>query len=123
MNDLTPEVAEEPISCLLLDLGKYLLHDPRNVEGFDLPSIVRICRERGLKLQDKFPTAEELEGNLMRLFAKADEICTHGISITWDTTRIGWDLVFVLRFYPDTHRHQIQRTSTIFEEVGAVETN
>ena len=123
INDLVPVEEVCAITPMLTELGRHLLHDPRNADGFDMTAIARICRERGIKLHGKTPTAEELEAVLKQIFDKNPEICSDGLSITGWSRRIGWENVFILRFYPDVHSHQIRMATTVLEEDDACDVN
>ncbi len=64
----------------------------------------------------RVPVPDELEPVLRKLFQDNDEVCVDGISITGYCRRVGWDLVFMLRFYPDVHSSSIDLVSMGIEE-------
>ena len=106
-NDVTPTTKASPITSLLVDLGKILSKNPRNVEWLDVEQVSRICKDHELKVDNQLLTTDDLEAALRQLFEKSDELCFEGISVTGYCRRVKWDLVFVLRFYPDPHFQQI----------------
>lgn len=122
-NDVTPTTKASPITTLLLNLGKILLKAPRNAEWLDVDQISKICKEHELKVNGQLLTADELEAALKQLFEKSDELCFEGISVTGYCRRVKWDLVFVLRFYPDPHFQPLNLAEVRVDEVEAVPAN
>ena len=104
-------------------LGTILLKDPRNAEWLDVQQICRICRERYLLLNGRVPTPNELEATLRKLFEQSDEVCVNGISVTGYSRRVGWDLIFMLRFYPDVHSSSINLLGVGTEEPQLIQNN
>ena len=97
----TPSKEASQIIQLLVQLGKLLLKESKNAEWLDVDQICALCQKRGIKLSGAEPIADELEASLRNLFENTDELNISGISITGYQRRVGWDLVFMLRFYPD----------------------
>ncbi len=114
MNNINNTIARSeskqtrPITSMLLKLGKTLPKDPKNSQWMDVEEICAICKERGIQLNGAFPIPKDLEPALRDLFENTDEICTDGINITGFLKRVKWDLVFVLRFFPDVHPGNIE---------------
>lgn len=102
-NTVTPTTKVSSIAESLSTLGKLMLKDPKNAEWLDVEQICAICRNRELLMDGRIPTSDELEAALRNLFEKSDEFCVDGILVTGYSRRVGWDLVFMLRFYPDVH--------------------
>lgn len=111
------------VTKLLRDLGKMLLKDPRNAEWLDMDQLSHIWRERGLTLDGKYPTTDELETALRKLFGDSDEFCVDGISVTGYCRRVGWDLVFMVRFYPDVHFSPVTLGSMATDQLQTVHNN
>jgi hypothetical protein len=122
-NTVTPTTKASSITELLSTLGKLMLKDPKNAEWLDMGQLSHICRERGLTLDGKYPTTDELETALRKLFGDADEFCVDGISVTGYYRRVGWDLVFMVRFYPDVHRSPVTVGSMATDELQTVHNN
>ena len=122
-NQVTPIKEACPVAKLLKDLGTTLLRDSRNAEWLDMDQLSRHCRERGLKLDGKYPTADELETALRKLFGDSDEYCVDGISVTGYFRRVGWDLGFMVRSYPDVHFSPVPLASLATDELQSVHNN
>ncbi len=84
---------------LLKEAGFLALKGGRNSDWIGMEELAGLCKQNNLKLQDKPPTPEELEKELRPLFQMKDEVYHEGILVVGMDRRIGWDLLFMLRFY------------------------
>lgn len=84
---------------LLKEAGFLAMKGGHNSDWMSMDELAGLCKENGLKLQDKTATPDELETHLRPLFQTKDEIYHEGVLVVGLDRRVGWDLVFMLRFY------------------------
>jgi hypothetical protein len=107
------------ITQLLVDIGQVLLKDRQSTDWLDLEEVSRLCKENGIYLDPKPPTPDELEHHLRPLFQAQDEIWESGVNVVGLNRRVGWDLVFSLRFYKYNPAHRLGFIPTPAEEALA----
>lgn len=96
----TPIVAtKEPIEELLVNLGKHLLANTDHTDWLDMDSVLQGCKTHGVTLANCQPTPKELEIKLRCYFSSKEEMYREGINVIWNDWRVGWELVFMVRFY------------------------
>jgi hypothetical protein len=84
---------------LLKEAGLLALKGGHNTDWMSMEDLTKLCKEHDLELQDKCPTPEDLETHLRPLFQTKDEVYHEGVLVVGMDRRVGWDLVFMLRFY------------------------
>jgi hypothetical protein len=87
-----------PIATFLVQLGKVLLSKTHHTEWLDADTIATLSQDHQIQLNGTIPTPGELEPLLMEYFSKRDEVFEEGVSAVGYNRRVGWDLVFMVRF-------------------------
>lgn len=78
-----------------------MLADKASTDWLDMDAVEKFCRNHSVRLDGKIPTSTELETSLRQFFKKNDEFIKDGVDVLGYERRIGWDLIFCIRFYRD----------------------
>lgn len=84
---------------LLKEAGFLAMKGGHNSDWMNMEELAAICKENGLRLHDNTTTPDDLEKELRPLFQTKDEVYHEGVLVMGMDRRVGWDLVFMLRFY------------------------
>lgn len=88
----------KPITAFLVQLGKVLLAHTHHTEWLDAETITGLAKAHQIQLDNQTLTPGELEPLLMEYFATTPELFEDGVSAVGFNRRVGWDLMFLIRF-------------------------
>ena len=83
----------------LVNVGQAVLKDTHSTDWMLVDEVAAVAKEKGILLDQEVSKPKEIEQQLRPLFAVNDEVFKDGIQVIGMEHRIGWDLMFMLRFY------------------------
>ena len=95
------------------------MKDNRQSEWLDMEMLSEFCKDKHILLQGNVPTAQELETELMPFFKQIDELYADGVNVIWNNCRVGWELIFMVRFYRYNPEHLSALKSNLVTQEAA----
>jgi hypothetical protein len=115
MNDITTDITvtnEAPHNTeFLVSLATALLKDKRQTWS-DMNEIAEFCKAHALRLNNRYPNADELESILAIELGPTGEFIGDGLTLEGYSRKVEWELVFMVRAY----LHHIQPANNLIDE-------
>ncbi len=102
------------ITKFLVTVGQNALKKYGHSEWMDVEAMVELCEEQQIEFEGHIPTAKELEPALKDFFKGTEELYAEGVNVVSADRRMGWELVFMLRFYPYNPEYRKNRLAEPF---------
>lgn len=119
MNDTTRETLCT-LTQFLVELGHELLSAKTSTDWMSIEDVAEFCSDHSIRLPEGICSASELEQELRRYFARREEMYEDRVNVIASERRMGWDLVFMVRFY--SYRPEHLPSLTQFSKLTTTET-
>lgn len=89
-------IITNPLTQLLIEGGGLLLKNAQQSEWLSVDEFTSLCQEHNIS---PYLTADQCEAELKHLLSGRDEMDVENVNVVAMERRVGWNLVFMLRFY------------------------